>query len=192
METSAALLRLLDQLADLLDRAADTSPTAPTPCSEYDFQTLRGHVVGWLTAFTDGYTADDHTCSDPEAVTVEGSGSDQVRRCAARLADALPAALAHPLNIGDSGMPGDMAASMILWEYQVHGWDLAQTAGLSWAPDEEGLAASLVFAPTMLTPDYQGDGKIFGPAVEVPVDASAMDRLAGMSGRPGRPFRPAV
>ena len=183
METSTALLRVLDQLADLLDAAADTSPTAPTPCSEYDFQTLRSHVVGWLTAFTDGYTADDHTCSDPEAVIVDGSGAEQVRRNTARLGDALPAALAHPLNIGDAGMPGDMAASMILWEYQVHGWDLAQAAGLSWSPDEEGLEASLAFAPNMLTPDYQGEGKIFGPVVAVPADAPAMDRLAGLSGR---------
>ncbi|ALG83951.1 TIGR03086 family metal-binding protein [Gordonia phthalatica] len=183
METSTALLRVLDQLADLLDDAAATPPTAPTPCSEYDFQTLRGHVVGWLTAFTDGYAADDHTCSDPEAVTVEGSGAEQVRRNAARLSELLPAALAHPLNIGGAGMPGDMAASMILWEYQVHGWDLAQAAGLPWSPDEEGLEASLVFAPNMLTPDFQGKGKVFGPAVDVPADAPAMNRLAGLSGR---------
>lgn len=183
MDTSAALLRLLDQLADLLDAAADTPPTAPTPCTEFDFQTLRGHVVGWLTAFTDGYTADDHTCSDPDAVAVVGSGADQVRRNAARLAEVLPAALTHPLSIGDSAMPGDMAASMILWEYQVHGWDLAQAAGLPWSPDPDALQASIAFAPNMLTPDFQGDGKIFGPAIEVPDSASAMDRLAGMSGR---------
>ncbi|MBM7368974.1 TIGR03086 family metal-binding protein [Gordonia hydrophobica] len=183
METSASLLRVLDQLAHLLDDAADTSPTATTPCTEYDFQTLRGHVVGWLTAFTDGYAADDHTCSDPAAVTVEGSGADQVRRNAARLTELLPAALANPLKIGDAGMPGDMAASMILWEYQVHGWDLAQAAGLPWSPDEDGLEASLAFAPNMLTPDFQGEGKSFGPAVAVPADAPAMDRLAGLSGR---------
>jgi len=183
MDTSAALLRVLDQLAALLDEAADTSPTAPTPCAEFDFQTLRGHVVGWLTAFTDGYTSDDHLCSDPESVTVEGSGAEQVRRNAARLAEALPGALAHPLSIGDSAMPGDMAASMILWEYQVHGWDLAQAAGLPWSPDVDGLEASLMFAPNMLTPDFQGEGKIFGPAVDVPAEASAMDRLAAMSGR---------
>ncbi|MGB3603825.1 TIGR03086 family metal-binding protein [Gordonia sp. (in: high G+C Gram-positive bacteria)] len=183
MDTSATLLRLLDQLADLLDAAADTPPTAPTPCTEFDFQTLRSHVVGWLTAFTDGYTSADHRCSDPDAVTVVGSGADQVRSNRARLAEALPAALADPLFIGESAMPGDMAASMILWEYQVHGWDLAQAAGLPWAPDSDGLEASIAFAPNMLTPDFQGEGKIFAPAVKVADDASAMDRLAGMSGR---------
>jgi uncharacterized protein (TIGR03086 family) len=186
METSTALLSVLDQLADLLDESAQTPATAPTPCSEYDFATLRAHVVGWLTAFTDGYTSDDHLCSDPAAVTVVGSGADQVRDAAARLKAVLPGALAHPVNIGDSGMPGDMAASMMLWEYQVHGWDLARAAGVPWAPDTDGLEASLAFAPGMLTPDFQGPGKAFGPRVDVADDASAMDRLAALSGRDPR------
>lgn len=183
MDTSASLLRLLDQLADLLDRASDTPPTAPTPCSDFDFQALRGHVVGWLTAFTDGYASPDHRCSDPDAVTVEGNGAEQVRRAAARLAEVLPAALAAPMFIGESSMPGDMAASMILWEYQVHGWDLAQAAGVDWQPDDDAVEASLAFAPAMLTPDFQGPGKAFADSVDVPADAPALVRLVGLSGR---------
>ncbi|GAA4665662.1 TIGR03086 family metal-binding protein [Gordonia humi] len=187
MDISTALPRTLDQLADLLDRAADTPGTAPTPCTEFDVDALRAHVVGWLTAFTDGYTADDHTCSDPDSITVEGSGADQVRDAARRLRAALPDALAHPLNIGEAGMPGDMAASMILWEYQVHGWDLAQAAGADWNPDDEALEASLAFAPGMLTPDFQGEGKTFGPAVPIADSAPPMERLVALSGR--RPVR---
>ena len=183
MDTSAALIRTLDQLADLLDQAADTPPDSPTPCTDFDVAALRHHIVGWLTAFTDGYTSDDHTCSDPDAVTVDGSGADQVRDAAERLREVFPAALANPLKIGEAGMPGDMAASMILWEYQMHGWDLAQAAGLEWNPDDEALEASLEFAPAMLTPDFQGEGKSFGPAVVVPESASPLERLVGLSGR---------
>ncbi|MGO3328603.1 TIGR03086 family metal-binding protein [Gordonia sp. (in: high G+C Gram-positive bacteria)] len=183
MDTSTALIRTLDQLADLLDQAAGTPPNSPTPCTDFDIAELRNHIVGWLTAFTDGYTADDHTCSDPNAVTVEGSGADQVRAAAARLRQVLPDALAHPLKIGEAGMPGDMAASMILWEYQMHGWDLAQAAGLDWAPDDDTLEASLKFAPAMLTTDFQGEGKAFAPAVPVAESASPLERLVGLSGR---------
>lgn len=183
MDTSAALIRTLDQLADLLDQAADTPPDSPTPCTDFDVAALRHHIVGWLTAFTDGYTADDHTCSDADAVTVDGSGADQVRDAAARLRKALPDALANPLKIGGAGMPGDMAASMILWEYQMHGWDLAQAAGLEWAPDDDALEASLAFAPAMLTPDFQGEGKSFAPAVPVGESATPLERLVGLSGR---------
>jgi uncharacterized protein (TIGR03086 family) len=186
METSTAILRVLDQLADLLDRTADTPPTASTPCTDFDVAGLRAHIVGWLTAFTDGYTSDDHLCSDPQAVAVDGSGADQVRRCAARLAEVFPAALSNPLKIGDAAMPGDMAASMILWEYQVHGWDLAHAASVSWSPADDGVEASLAFAPGMLTPDFQGEGKAFGPRVDVADDAPALERLVGLSGRDPR------
>ena len=80
-------------------------------------------------------------------------------------------------------MPGDMALSMILWEYQVHGWDLAVATGQPWAPAEAGLEASLEFAPMMLTDDYQGEGKPFAPRVPVADDAPALDRLVALSGR---------
>jgi hypothetical protein len=31
-------------------------------------------------------------------------------------------------------MPGEMALNMILWEYQIHGWDLARATGQDWRP----------------------------------------------------------
>ncbi|EGD53811.1 TIGR03086 family metal-binding protein [Gordonia neofelifaecis] len=183
METSVALNQTLNDLADLLDSAADTPATAPTPCSDFDFQTLRHHVVGWLSAFADGYTSADHLCGDPGAVTVTGTGAEQVRALAGRLDEVLPAATADPVRIGDSAMPGDMALSMMLWEYQVHGWDLARAAGENWSPADAGVEASLQFAPNMLSPDFQGEGKPFGVSVPVADDAPAIDRLVGLSGR---------
>ena len=40
----------------------------------------------------------------------------------------------------------------------------------------------------MLTPDFQGEGKAFGPPVAVSPDSGPLDRLLGLSGvtRPGR------
>jgi uncharacterized protein (TIGR03086 family) len=72
---------------------------------------------------------------------------------------------------------------MILWEYQVHGWDLARATGQPWSPPAAAVAESLAFAPGMLTSDYQGEGKAFGPQVAVPESAPAFDRLLGLSGR---------
>ena len=83
-------------------------------------------------------------------------------------------------------MPGDMALSMILWEYQVHGWDLARATGQPWSPPAAAAEESLAFAPGMLTSDYQGDGKAFGNAVPVPGTAAPLDRLLGLSGRDPR------
>ena len=100
-------------------------------------------------------------------------------------------AATRPLRLGDSAMPGDMALSMILWEYQVHGWDLARATGQPWSPPAEAAEESLEFAPGMLTDDYQGEGKAFAPRVRVPATAPPLDRLLGLSGRdpawPGHP-----
>jgi uncharacterized protein (TIGR03086 family) len=87
------------------------------------------------------------------------------------------------MRLGESAMPGEMALGMILWEYQVHGWDLARATGQSWSPPPAAAEESLGFAPMMLTDDYQGDGKAFAPRVTVPAGAPALDRLLGLSGR---------
>ena len=72
---------------------------------------------------------------------------------------------------------------MILWEYQVHGWDLARATGQPWHPPAAAAEQSMRFAPTMLTDDYQGEGKTFAQPVSVPEDAPPLDRLLGLSGR---------
>lgn len=181
-QTQQQLSAVLSQLAGVLDGVDD--PSRPTPCTEYDVAALRAHTVGWLTAFTDGFEAADGQCSNPDAVQISGTGGDQVRDLATRLDRALAnGAAERPLRIGDAEMPGDLSLQMMLWEYQMHGWDLARATGQQWSPAEDGVVASLDFAPAMLTEDYQGEGKSFGPRVDVPADAPAIDRLAGLSGR---------
>jgi len=92
-------------------------------------------------------------------------------------------AAARPLKLGGSAMPGELALGMILWEYQMHGWDLARATGQPWSPPQAAAEESLAFAPGMLGPGYQGNGKAFANPVPVPADAPAFDRLLGLSGR---------
>lgn len=179
------LTDVLGDLAVVLDRITDDQLDAPTPCSEYTVRDLRQHVVGWLTAFTDGFVADDGECSDAQAVVVEGNGAAQVRACADRLRSAIreDGALERPLKIFGEGLPGDIALGMILAEYQVHGWDLAQATGQDWQPAPEALAGSHEFMGGMLTPEAQGKGKSFGPRVDAGANASPLDRLVALTGR---------
>jgi uncharacterized protein (TIGR03086 family) len=191
-----------DRTADLLGAVlADLAPVLggitaeqlhdPTPCTELDVEQLRDHVVGWLATFAAGFADPDGQApragldgyqapADPAAAA----------RAAARVIDTAirGGAAQRPLRLGSSAMPGDMALSMILWEYQVHGWDLARATGQPWSPPPAAAEESLAFAPGMLTPDYQGEGKAFAPRVPVPGGAPPLDRLLGLSGRqPGWP-----
>jgi uncharacterized protein (TIGR03086 family) len=189
MTTDQTRILLGDVLADLTDVVGGVSDAQlhdPTPCTDYEVVQLRDHVLGWLTTFADGFADPGGQApragldgyqppADPRAAVAAAAGRmDQALRAGAA---------SRPLRLGDSAMPGEMALSMILWEYQMHGWDLARATGQPWSPPAAAAVESLSFAPGMLTGDYQGPGKAFAPRVSVPEAAPAFDRLLGLSGR---------
>jgi uncharacterized protein (TIGR03086 family) len=184
--TTDLLVAVLADLAPVVGRIAPEQLHDPTPCTELDVAQLRTHVLGWLTTFAAGFA--DPGGQAPverlEGYAVPGDPAAEVRSASATMAAALrDGAAARPMRLGDSAMPGDMALGMILWEYQVHGWDLARATGQPWSPPDAAAEESLQFAPGMLTGDYQGEGKAFAPRVPVPATAPALDRLVGLSGR---------
>lgn len=143
-------------------------------------------MLGWLTTFAAGF-ADAHgqaPRANIDGYEVPADAAAEVRASADQLVHAVRGgAAARPLRLGDSEMPGESRTGMILWEYQVHGWDLARATGQQWLPPVEATEESLYFAPAMLTGDYQGEGKAFAKPVDVPPDARPLDRLLGLSGR---------
>ena len=189
-KTTDLLVAVLADLEPVVGHVTGEQLHDPTPCTELDVGQLRTHILGWLTTFAAGFTDPDGQAPLDRAQRVHragrpgGGGAFLVRRDGRSTARGR----GRPLRLGDSAMPGDMALSMILWEYQVHGWDLARATGQPWSPSAAAAEESLEFAPGMLTPDYQGDGKAFAPRVPVPATAPALDRLLGLSGRdPGWP-----
>ncbi|NUS45159.1 MAG: TIGR03086 family protein [Mycobacteriaceae bacterium] len=185
LETMTILDEVLAQLAALMGEVRNDQLGDPTPCRDFDVERLRHHILGWLTAFADGY-------ADPggkaragiDDYEVPSDAAAAVREAAERMGAAVRAGAAQrPLWLGDNAMPGELALDMILWEYQMHGWDLARALDRPWSPPAAAAEQSLQFAPAMLTPDYQGEGKPFAPAVPVPADAPPLDRLLGLSGR---------
>ena len=185
-KTTDLLVAVLTDLASVIGGITAGQLHDPTPCTELDVGQLRTHVLGWLTTFAGGFA--DPGGQAPrgrlDGYTVPADPAAEVRSAAATMAAALrDGAATRPLRLGDSAMPGDMALSMILWEYQVHGWDLARATGQPWSPPAGAAEESLEFAPGMLTDDYQGEGKAFAPRVRVPATAPPLDRLLGLSGR---------
>jgi uncharacterized protein (TIGR03086 family) len=182
--TGPLLHRVLDDLALVVEHIGDQQLHDPTPCPDFDVEALRNHVLSWLTSFAAGTADPDGRTPDVGAYHPSGNPADEVHKAAEQFDQGLAdGAAERPLWIGESSMPGELALEMILWEYQVHGWDLARATGQPWTPPEEAAERSLRFAPGMLTPDYQGPGKPFADPVPVPDDAPAFDRLLGLSGR---------
>lgn len=184
--TAELLQSVLADLARVVGAIADEQLPDPTPCSDFDVEQLRDHVLGWLTNFAASF-ADPHgqaPLADLEGYRASLDPAGEVRSAAALLDRAMRSGAAtRPLKLGDAGMPGEVALSMILWEYQVHGWDLARATGQDWSPPVAAAEESLSFAPGILTDDYQGEGKTFGKSVDVAPDAPPLDRLLGLSGR---------
>lgn len=182
--TAPLLHDVLSDLAEVLEHVSDEQLAAPTPCTDYDVRTLRHHVLSWLTGFAAGMAAPDGRVPDLSGYQVSSDPAGEVRRAAATFDEALAAGAAErPLWIGESSMPGELSLGMILWEYQVHGWDLARATGQPWSPPEAAAGQSLAFAPGMLSPDYQGPGKAFADPVPVADDAPVFHRLLALSGR---------
>ena len=185
-KTADLLTEVLTELAPVVGGITDDQLHGPTPCTEYDVAQLRQHVLGWLTIFAAGFAdpAGQAPAASTDGYQVPADPAAEVRAAASTISQAIRAgAASRPLRLGGSGMPGDMALSMILWEYQVHGWDLARATGQPWSPPAAAAEQSLAFAPGMLTSDYQGAGKAFGDRVPVPDSAVPLNRLLGLSGR---------
>lgn len=180
---------VLADLADLIEQVPPESYASPTPCPGMDVGGIRDHVVGWSTFFGQAFTdpTGEKPRIDPTTTTAPvdpKEAADAVRAAANSIDAGLAAgALGGDVKMVQAAMPGSAILGMALWEYQMHGWDLARGAGLPWSPAEAAAESSLVFAPSMLTDEYRGEGKDFGEIVPVPDDAPALDRLLGFSGR---------
>jgi uncharacterized protein (TIGR03086 family) len=158
----------------------------PTPCTEYDVDALRNHVVGWLQMFeawTNGRTwegdADAYESVDAAAEfrALADSSLEGWRQLGAD----------REIQGMGSTLPADFVLSMMITEYVVHGWDLAtatdQVQVLRDTYTDAQLERVLARGQAMLQPQYRGPGKSFAEEVAVSDDAPALDRVVAWAGR---------
>jgi uncharacterized protein (TIGR03086 family) len=186
------LAQVLSDLADLIGQIGPEQFADPTPCTEYDVGALRAHVLGWLTHFATAFQDPDGVTDRPDPTTHAApddpaEAAAMARAAAARIADAIEHGVAgRPVRMVSASMPGESMLQMALWEYLVHGSDLARSTGRPWNPPAGAAENALSFAPLMLTDDYRGPGKNFAAAVSVPAEAPPLDQLLAFSGRDPR------
>lgn len=181
------LSKALDQTGAIIAGVRDDQEHLPTPCRSWDVTELVAHLVHDLAQFTERASGGTPDWSAPRA-PVDGDYIDAYRAGATSLVKAWHAA--GDLS-GTVEMPGvgEVAKRFPLdqqiAEFAVHGWDLAVATGQSTHLDPEVAETALTWGRQALRPQFrgsEGEGKAFGPEVDLAPDAPVYDRLAGFFG----------
>ena len=157
----------------------------PTPCPDYSVADLCDHIGGLALAFTLAARKEEI----PGGGQASGDGSrleDGWRERIATQLDQLAVAWSDKsayeglTMAGPIEMPGPVAALVALDEVTVHAWDLAVATGQPYDADPAAVEACAGFVAQF---DASTDGTLYGPPVDVPWNAPALDRLLGATGR---------
>lgn len=167
----------LGVLQTVLQTITDDDLSRQTPCREFDVAALTDHLLNSITMIG-GAAGADIPERDPDAPV-----RDQV------LAAARPAVAAWQqrgldgtVQFGQGEVPAAMMARILSLEFLVHAWDYARAVGQSVEVPDARSEPVLQWAKGIITPD----GRVragFDDPVEVPDDASGLDRLLAFTGR---------
>jgi uncharacterized protein (TIGR03086 family) len=168
---------------------APSDLSLPTPCAQWDLRALLAHMTaqhrGFAAAALGG--GGDLAAWQPVA-------SDDPVAAYADAASAVIAAFATPGVLDRAfvlpeiprspSFPGRVAVGFHLVDYVVHGWDVARTLGLPYAPPDEVVAATVPIARAV--PD--GDGRLaneaaFAPGRPLAPGVSTLDEILLRLGR---------
>lgn len=176
----------IDRNAALVANVTPEHYALPTPCGEFDVKALLQHIVAgnhMLALVGEGKDVpsepggDDVIGSDPL-----GAYKQSAEAALAGWSD--PAGLSKTYTFPFGELPGPAAYGTVLLETWVHGWDLAKATGQDPtvpAPIAEALLAGLQAGG--FDAFRNPEGNPFGPAVDVPADASPTDKLVAFVGR---------
>jgi uncharacterized protein (TIGR03086 family) len=178
------------QMTVLLGGIGDDQLAAPTPCGSYTIGDLVDHINGLSRAFTAAATKElGSVTSAAPAPDAARLGADWRAHIPAQL-DALVAAWASPsawqgmTQAGGVSLPAEVAGRIVLNELVLHGWDIARASGQPF-DCEPGLLQQCLESVGAMFPPNQPERRegVFGAPVEVPANASLIDRAVGLSGR---------
>lgn len=179
-----------ERLSTVAARVGDDQLGAPTPCDGRTVGQLLQHLAGLTLAFRAAAGKDLGPLTDtspddagwPEAEPGWREAlAERVPALAAAWRD--PAAWEGMTRAGGVDLPGQVAGLVALDELVLHGWDLARATGQPYDCDEATAQACLEFVGGF---DEGGTPGLFGPAVEVGPDATALELLLARSGRDPR------
>ncbi|MCX4665304.1 TIGR03086 family metal-binding protein [Streptomyces sp. NBC_01381] len=188
----APVNKIGDLLSAAVERAVpvvraipDERLAAPTPCAEYDVKSLVNHLLQVIVQFQ-ALAAKQDSDFD-QSVDYVAQGPDWRERFVdetGKLVAAWSAPGAEEGTTGAMSMPARTVGSMVLLDLTVHAWDLARATGQTYEPAPEGSGVLEVLRESVagLAPTARKMG-VFGEQVEVPGDASELEKLLAETGR---------
>jgi len=170
----------------LLKKVETTDFAKPTPCNEFDVQSLLDHLtmvlrrsvaigsgIHWTTVEQDrvGADIDTYVAEITRAVEAqEQAWSD-------------PSRLGAMVEVPWGNIPGGAAVAIYTAELATHGWDLATAIGEDFTIPDDALAVALS-AVKQIPAEGREDPEIpFSDVVDPGPDASALLKIAGWGGR---------
>lgn len=156
----------------------------PTPCSEWNVHELLNHLiseVAWVEPLLQGKTISEVG----DILNGDLVGTDALTSWQTYAESAMNAAHNTPgdnmAHLSYADKPVSEYLVEIGADMMIHGWDLAQAIGAPYTIDEQS-AQIIIDGSKDVIPMMQGAGMV-GPAIEIPDDATAEDRLLGQFGR---------
>ena len=178
-----------ERMARLVAGIDDAALDAATPCPEYSLRELLAHVGGFAKAFTAAANKDlgplTSGAPDVKGASLPAGWRGEMAADLSALGEAWqrPAAWDGMTQAGGIELPGAIAGRVALDELVVHGWDIARSTGQPYEVDDP-TAGEVAATVRQFRGDNQGAiPGLFGPVIDVGADASAFERLLGLTGR---------
>jgi uncharacterized protein (TIGR03086 family) len=177
---------------DVVRQVQVTDLARPTPCEGWTLADLLGHMTvqhHGFAAAARGEGADlkhwEFVPAGADAVQQYLAASEEVLAAYAELDDGLGIPFDLPeFKIDPPRFPARVAIGFHFIDYVVHAWDVAATLGIPFElrPELEEDAVRI----TLAVPNGDNrtaDGSAFVPALDIPDDASALDKVLLYLGR---------
>lgn len=181
------------EVVRLLRWTSEDQLANPTPCADTTVAALLDHFLLLTLAFAQAArkAAPSGPGASSPAPKADGANLDPAWRTLlpARLevlVDAWrdPAAWQGEAMAGGVTMPAEVMGVVAVDELVLHGWDLARATRQPFRCDPASTGAVLAFTSTTAQPEQAASRiGLFGPVVQVPEDASDLDRALGFAGR---------
>lgn len=177
--------------ADMLGLISDEGWAAPSRCARWTVRQAGNHLVGALLLLAriarrepiDPAEVDAQRTAETDHLGADPAESFQ--HAAAGVVETFrdPAVPEQRFDIPAQGTTGLQLATISVLETLVHGWDIANGAGVSYKPDDAVVTAVGEYAMTAISEAPRGGP--FGPVIRVAADADPFTALLGHLGRRG-------